>query len=599
MRRRPMNYRRRDTVRVHTLRPATGQERTMSSVAAEMKRDGNETAEDRCVRLQKESARRLKRNLEQARVRKEKSLSSMSQSDLSSPRSIARFNNLLSPSIVDAAGVLRRTFSPFAAKACLVACPLNFFVPCSSTVQNVQHKQPYSPPEHSDLPTDSQQDPPLLAFVPRAQPSDCWQEPLVSDQVADPVPRDQIFGNAEDVDEVFSIFSVRGYARGALAVVLLSGPCGSGKTLICRSAAKQYDRRCVIVDATELSRRGDLLCKGLTQALFPSRDRMVVFRCCDLLEEDQVETIASYFRRNVISTPRRHNLCVFLAQSSGCCLFRAFKGDEELGDSRLCRSVYLHRPTPQEVEAAAIAWGWDATKEGVPTFQLVQRAGGDLRILRGLVERGGLWFRAGRDNAADQASDPFVLVPALWHGIAGELAPVDLRGPSRGTITSALAEVVHEGMDIFQENYLRALKVGHEIRSMEELADMLSTADLLSVWREGDGEAGEEDYMAGHFGAEVMVAGCASLRGKWKPVVRGCRASARCAHANELQENLELMHAQRLQSRLAARPALVPVGETVLEYIDRTAEAKVLKHQQGLVQLTAQQLLDWPVCLQR
>ena len=68
MRRRPMNYRRRDTVRVHTLRPATGQERTMSSVAAEMKRDGNETAEDRCVRLQKESARRLKRNLEQARV---------------------------------------------------------------------------------------------------------------------------------------------------------------------------------------------------------------------------------------------------------------------------------------------------------------------------------------------------------------------------------------------------------------------------------------------------------------------------------------------------------------------------------------------------
>jgi hypothetical protein len=577
----------------------------MASVAAEMKRDGSETVEDRCVRLQKEYARRIKRNTEQACERKEKSLRVMYQSDLSSSRSISRFNNLLSPSIVDAAGVLRRTFSPFAAKACLVAIPPNFFCPRgleSSAPQDLQHKQSHPPPEHPDLPTDSRKDPPLHAFVPRAQPSDGWKEPLVSYQVADAIPRDQIFGNTEDVDDVFSIFSMRGYARGALALVLLSGPCGSGKTLICRSAAKQYDRRCVIVDATELSRRTDLLCKALTQALSPSRDRMVVFRCCDLLEEDQVETIASYFRRNVISTPRRHNLCVFLAQSSGCCLFRVFKGDEELGDSRLCRSVYLHRPTPPEVEAAAIAWGWDAAKEGVPTFQLVQRAGGDMRILRGLVERGGLWFRAGRENAADQASDPFVLVPALWNGIAGELAPVDLRGPSRGIVASALAEVVHEGMDIFQENYLRALRVGqhqHEIRSMEQLADMLSTADLLSVWREGDGETGDEDYMAGQFGAEVMVASCANLRGKWKPVLQGCRASSRYAHAKELQQNLELMQAQRMQSRLAARPALVPVGETVLDCIDRTVETKVLKHQQGLVQLTAQQMLDWPVCLQR
>ena len=316
---------------------------------------------------------------------------------------------------------------------------------------------------------------------------------------------------------------------------------------MCRSAAKEHDRRCVIVDTSDLSRRPDLLCKALTEALSPCRDRLVVFRAVDLLEEDQVQTIVAYIRRNVIPTPRRHNLIVFLAESSGCCLFRSLKGDEVLRDPRLCRSVYLHRPVPKEMEAAAVAWGWDARAQGVSTFQLVQRAGGDLRVLRGMVDRGGEWFRAGREANADQPSDPFVLVPTLWAGIAGELEPVDLRGPRRGALASAFAEVVHDGADIFFENYHRALQSDQRFDRMAMMADMLSTADTLSVWREGDGEAGDDDYMAGQFGAELMVAGCAALQGKWRPIKLGCQAPARYARAKMLEHNTEVLCAQRVE----------------------------------------------------
>jgi len=265
--------------------------------------------------------------------------------------------------------------------------------------------------------------------------------------------------------------------------------------------------------------------------------------------------------------------------------------------------VYLHRPVPKEMEAAAVAWGWDARAQGVSTFQLVQRAGGDLRVLRGMVDRGGEWFRAGREANADQPSDPFVLVPTLWAGIAGELEPVDLRGPRRGALASAFAEVVHDGADIFFENYHRVLQSDQRFDRMAMMADMLSTADMLSVWREGDGEAGDDDYMAGQFGAELIVAGCATLQGKWRPIKLGCRAPARYAQAKMLEHNTEVLCAQRVELRLSARSASTPVtstkDETIGEFMDRSAESRALKQQEGLAQLTATQVLDWPVCLQR
>jgi hypothetical protein len=442
----------------------------------------------------------------------------------------------------------------------------------------------------------------LPTFVPCKAPSDTWEELDAKLRLPLPVHRKDIFGNSDEIDEIFSTSRMRGIQRRSLAVVLISGPTGSGKTLASISACHTNNRCCVVVDGTEFTRDPTKNCKLLQRHLFPCRQRIVVFRGMQCLTVEQAQLFSTYFERNVFAMPRRHNLCFILADTSGCSLFRVLSKNELFSESRLCRRIYLHRATEQNMKQALLAWKWNDVSEGISFKSLGARANGDFRALRGMFDRGGEWFRCAGAACTDHLSDPFVLVPSMWGGIPGEVKPINLQDSSRRkALAESVAEVIHDVAGVFQENYWRVIKRDKcSIDQMSELSDMLSTVNLLSAWREGDGEVGDYDFMAGQFGSQLMVSCCAAMNGCLASISPGC--SSWKYPSQVIEENKILMIEQHRETRMLAIPKnehSSSAPTSIQDFLGGFGSDDILGRSKGKRAITAEQALAWPVVLHR
>jgi hypothetical protein len=420
----------------------------------------------------------------------------------------------------------------------------------------------------------------IPTFVPTKAIVDKWVSPKAGTEIANIpfFPRCGIIGNSSAVDEIFSIVRRPEHLRGRLSVVLLTGPSGCGKTVSIVSACHLNNRRCVLIDGSNLpspGSSGSSICSALDHILRPVRGRVVIIRSVDGLSEDQTVHVSQYIIRNIFATPRRHNLLILCAGSTANPLFKQLKRDQSFLESKVMISIYMHQPTSQQ-SYEAIAY-WEDAKMGKcqNKDRCVEIAGGDLRKLYNIFSQVNHFV-----GKCDMSHNPYTLASMLLGGTTGQVERVDRSKPDQvERIGKSISGVHSDVVDILHENYLSVLgrpglKVSEDVHY---LADMLSIMDMMDKWVGGELRDDQASLIT-----SLLIYTTSDSALDFKPFHVGARRSK--IHEQRLltEERYRLELSQRLEMRTSWQ-----------------GHHNTTKLQDSTTPLTAAQVLDWPVCTQR
>ena len=466
-----------------------------------------------------------------------------------------------------------------------------------------------------------------------------------------PVPRAQLHGNRSVMDELFALMAAPDVTRGRLSCVFITGPSGVGKTLGVISAAHAAKRHLIVVTATDLplpGTRNSALFRALDAALLPARGGAVLLRFAEALEGDYASAVAAYLICRVLPAVQGFRLLFVTAPNANNDLLRAVFAIRSLTDSGAIRRLYFHAPTPEEAMLMVRQRSVEriSDEEKAHARRLVHECGSDLRRLSRWLDGCDLDFSGflavqGADFLANMDANPFVLVPRILGGVRGQITPAFTSAQKKSaegrvqrcSIVSILADVMashdtSDTLDVLQENWTHVLYPQVVFREDRKqiparwnagndddlvfMADNLSDADLLSVWREGtdNEDVSEERY----FSAMVAVQACSCL--SWSYFKTGATRSKRPQFLAAQLDNLELVAQQRIEARLDMplhalrlinslaqkrikdmsvflRPTQHVTNVAVSERIAREHACNRVKSMRAL---TAAQALDWPVC---